>query len=98
MTDIWSLGAIAWETTQGEPPYMSHGGFGQSKTHTRWPPLSSLAQNDGRWSDDLQAFLEVCSRPERERPGPSELLQVRVFSKLLTAPSLDFVLLVLLLD
>lgn len=70
--DVWSLGATAWEMAECTPPFMDADVSDPTKLPVRWPSLSEKE----KWSDAFGAFLEMCSRPEKERPGARELLAV----------------------
>lgn len=70
--DVWSLGATAWEMAECIPPFMDMDISDPRRLPKQWPPLSEK----NRWSSDFEEFLGLCSRPERERPGPMDLIAV----------------------
>ena len=70
--DVWSLGATAWEMAECNPPFMEMDVSDPRRLPRRWPPLSEK----DRWTPAFAEFLELCSRPERERPSAAELLNV----------------------
>eukprot|EP00005_Dracoamoeba_jomungandri_P003072 CAMPEP_0174260378 /NCGR_PEP_ID=MMETSP0439-20130205/9674_1 /TAXON_ID=0 /ORGANISM="Stereomyxa ramosa, Strain Chinc5" /LENGTH=502 /DNA_ID=CAMNT_0015344609 /DNA_START=117 /DNA_END=1625 /DNA_ORIENTATION=+ len=72
--DIWSLGIMVMEMTEGEPPYMEY------------PPLRALflittegippLQEPDKWSDELKDFLKLCLTKDYDaRPDTTELLK-----------------------
>lgn len=71
--DVWSLGIMALEMAEGEPPYMD------------LPPLTALrlividgipAMDDKKWSQDFREFVQSCLwiKPD-QRASSRELLQ-----------------------
>jgi len=85
--DIWSLGIMAMEMAEGEPPYMD------------FPPLRALflittkgippLKEDEKWSKEFQDFVAQCLEKDAEkRPNAVELLK-HPFLKNATLPS-DF--------
>jgi len=72
--DIWSLGIMAMECMEGEPPYMDY------------PPLRALfmitttgvpeLKEPTKWSTHIKHFLNIClQREPTSRPSATELLQ-----------------------
>jgi serine/threonine protein kinase len=72
--DIWSLGIMAMEMAEGEPPYMD------------FPPLRALflittkgippLKEAEKWSQEFQDFVAKCLEKESEkRPNATELLK-----------------------
>eukprot|EP01097_Dermamoeba_algensis_P000189 TRINITY_DN1068_c0_g1_i1.p1 TRINITY_DN1068_c0_g1~~TRINITY_DN1068_c0_g1_i1.p1 ORF type:complete len:268 (-),score=32.87 TRINITY_DN1068_c0_g1_i1:243-938(-) len=72
--DIWSLGIMAMEMAEGEPPYMD------------FPPLRALffittkgvppLKQPQRWSPQFQNFVKVClQKTADQRPSAEELLK-----------------------
>jgi len=78
--DIWSLGIMAMEMAQGEPPYMDH------------PPLRALflittkgippLAQPGLWSTNFKDFISQCINDEENRPNSQELLKHPFFLEL----------------
>ena len=74
--DIWSLGIMAMEMAEGEPPFMDSA------------PLVALrlividgipALSNPKWSDEMRDFIEKCLTIQpSERPSASTLLRVRI--------------------
>jgi protein-serine/threonine kinase len=71
--DVWSLGIMAMEMAEGEPPYME------------FPPLRALflistkgippLREASRWSDDMTEFISSCLILDlKERPSSDTLL------------------------
>jgi len=78
--DIWSLGIMIMEMSEGEPPYMD------------LPPLRALffittkgipgLKNPEKWSNDFKEFLNQClSVDSTQRPESSVLLQHQYLTK-----------------
>eukprot|EP01097_Dermamoeba_algensis_P002055 TRINITY_DN1819_c0_g1_i1.p1 TRINITY_DN1819_c0_g1~~TRINITY_DN1819_c0_g1_i1.p1 ORF type:complete len:481 (+),score=95.68 TRINITY_DN1819_c0_g1_i1:68-1510(+) len=72
--DIWSLGIMAMEMCEGEPPYME------------FPPLRALflittrgipeLKEPQKWSSELRSFVSTCLTKELDkRPNAQELLK-----------------------
>ncbi len=71
--DVWSLGIMAMEMAEGEPPYME------------FPPLRALflistkgippLREPSRWSDEMTEFISSCLILDlKERPSSDALL------------------------
>lgn len=71
--DIWSLGIMAMEMAEGEPPFMD------------FPPLRALfmittqgipdLQNPDQWSKEFKDFVKLCLKKEpSERPTANDLM------------------------
>jgi p21-activated kinase 1 len=79
--DVWSLGIMALEMVEGEPPYMGE------------PMLKALYmiakegrppfKNPNGMSPDLKDFIEQCTIMDPiDRPSAAQMLQVRPSSQL----------------
>ena len=75
--DIWSLGIMAMEMAEGEPPYMDY------------PPLRALfliatqgipdLKNPERYSPEFKSFVKLCLQRNTDvRPTASDLLKVNI--------------------
>jgi len=78
--DIWSLGIMAMEMAEGEPPYMD------------FPPLRALfliatqgipdLKTPESWSPDFKSFVKICLQRDIEhRPSSADLLKHPFLSK-----------------
>jgi len=71
--DIWSLGIMAMEMAEGEPPYMNENSTKALFLITTKgiPPLK-----DEKWSPDFKSFVAAClEKTSEQRPTASELLK-----------------------
>eukprot|EP01098_Paradermamoeba_levis_P008532 TRINITY_DN3539_c0_g1_i1.p1 TRINITY_DN3539_c0_g1~~TRINITY_DN3539_c0_g1_i1.p1 ORF type:complete len:464 (-),score=141.74 TRINITY_DN3539_c0_g1_i1:265-1590(-) len=97
--DVWSLGIMAMELAEGEPPYMELPPLRALFMITTQgiPPLrprqSSSSSSSSSWSSDFHHFIHQCLQKEpEERPNSDELLKHPFLSKACTAK--DFLVLV----
>jgi len=78
--DIWSLGIMAMEMAEGEPPFMDY------------PPLRALflittqgipdLKDTEKWSDEFKDFVKVCLHKDPfKRPTSEELLKHSFINK-----------------
>lgn len=86
--DIWSLGIMAMEMAEGEPPYMDY------------PPLRALfliatqglpdLKQPEIWSPEFKSFVKICLQRNAEaRPTATDLLKHPFLSK--AGPSTEIV-------
>ena len=84
--DVWSLGATTWEMAECNPPFIDMDVSDPRRLPKQWPPLSE----QGRWSPAFVDFLDLCSKPERERPSPAFLLSVSLTLQITRSSDLTF--------
>eukprot|EP00736_Rhodelphis_marinus_P010930 Rmarinus@m.17798 len=72
--DIWSLGILAIECAEGEPPLMDEPPLRALYLITTSPPPK--LKEKGKWSDNFHDFLQKCLGSEaKDRSTAAELLQ-----------------------
>eukprot|EP00359_Climacostomum_virens_P002338 CAMPEP_0204916182 /NCGR_PEP_ID=MMETSP1397-20131031/14069_1 /ASSEMBLY_ACC=CAM_ASM_000891 /TAXON_ID=49980 /ORGANISM="Climacostomum Climacostomum virens, Strain Stock W-24" /LENGTH=428 /DNA_ID=CAMNT_0052088599 /DNA_START=15 /DNA_END=1297 /DNA_ORIENTATION=- len=72
--NIWSLGILAIELAEGEPPYFTEE-HDRALLYIATRPAPKL-QNKRRWSEEFNSFIGVClSKNPAERPSAAELQQ-----------------------
>ena len=85
--DCWSLGVMAMEMAEGDPPYMDHPPIRALFMITTQgiPPLKQPAA----WSTDFKNFIALCvDRNQESRPDSTSLLQHPFLRRASTAQQL----------
>jgi serine/threonine protein kinase len=80
--NIWSVGILAIELAEGEPPYLNEE-YDRALTSIATRPSPKL-QNRRRWSEEFNSFIAACLQKSPEsRPTAAELLNHAFITDLL---------------
>jgi len=88
--DVWSLGIMAMEMAEGEPPYMDYPPL-RALFHITTQGIPDLKETD-KWSSEFTDFIKCCLKQNpKDRPKSVDLLTHPFLNK--ACPSEELVML-----